>query len=1286
MKGNRPNPPASGAAAPLSPTSKTAAKYTNKDGSKSIVAPKANVAPVEPAQPSPTTAPSSTANATPAASSTGADPPPQPVNRKKQKRRAKAAAKAAAAEQQAQQSATTNGVSSPPQTHDQQPAGQEPEEEGQGDAPAQPEPQDQPSEQQQQQQNSASAATGKSKKSKKKKKKQKDGQGAGGDGSRNQSNRSGMSREKIWNTDSQEERERIKEFWLGLSEAERKSLVKVEKDAVLKKMKEQQKHTCSCTVCGRKRTAIEEELEGLYDAYYEELEQYANHPNQGEGPPMLRPRRSFGSTGGMRPRGLHSRFSNHQPSRGRILDDAGDDGDGVGGEEDEEGEEDGDDIYSAGELEDDIYSEDEHEPSEELHRSDYAAEFFNFGNSLTVQGGILTVADDLLKNDGKRFIEMMEQLAERRMAREEDARSQFARGYDHANGDRYHSHPPPPDDEEYDEEEDDYVDEEDEEDYDSQDEEDTMTDEQRMEEGRRMFQIFAARMFEQRVLTAYREKVAKERQAKLLEEIEAENQQDAQRKAKKAKEAQKRKDRAARKKEALAEEKARKEAEKAAEEAARKAEEERKAEEARQRAEEKRKKKEAQRKAEEEERQRKEAERLRKIQEREEAERKAREAKEREKKAREQREKEARERKEREAREKKEQQEREKREQQERERREKEAKAKAEREAKEAKAVNQAKETKAAAAPKDKKQEDKAPKAVPPPAPVPVPTPVPKRAAPQQPTTPAVPVPPVAPVPALPQQIPKNLASPQIPVATPALPKAPTPIRPRQVSQNEGSTVPSAAASNAGSRGSQNPSPHPVTPVHASPGPIAPPSKSGAASASGTGGPGLQPTDTLSYSASPTTFPAKPIPPPTGAFGLPPPGPTPPFPPGLHSVPPGFGAPLHREPGFPPMGGGFRTPHSMSIPPGFGPPGVGRGFPLQPPPGLFNTGEPPAPGIGPILGSGLPKDGPPSHSRQGSTSLDSPAAQPISRPTPIGRPASVVPGQRASSGSPSSGLPKPEPDTHLGSRALLDDPDGALPDFPSGRTNRVGSLPGTRPAPGFGLGPYGLMDSLHPHNPWAPGSLPPANSFPPPPPGFAPNPLGMPGPMHVPWGPPMSHLTTFGSPGVVGGPIEPRAVALRKMLRRACEELSADAAAIAPGAKPTEQQQQQQPGITTPGATAFIPLERIKAQVDIFNGYPVDLKVLLDICETEGNEVNGGGSFDVRDEPGGGKSIRFVVGTEARPVPPPVHRAVGYHPGSPSGPTAATTGGPIGTRSSLSSVTSGGGGPMDQASQILGHP
>lgn len=41
--------------------------------------------------------------------------------------------------------------------------------------------------------------------------------------------------------------------------------------------------------------------------------------------------------------------------------------------------------------------------------------------SISRPGGILTVADDLLKNDGQKFLEMMEQLAERRLQREEEA-------------------------------------------------------------------------------------------------------------------------------------------------------------------------------------------------------------------------------------------------------------------------------------------------------------------------------------------------------------------------------------------------------------------------------------------------------------------------------------------------------------------------------------------------------------------------------------------------------------------------------------------------------------------------------------------------------------------------------------------------------------------------------------------------------------------------------------------------------------------------------------------------
>jgi hypothetical protein len=69
-----------------------------------------------------------------------------------------------------------------------------------------------------------------------------------------------------------------------------------------------------------------------------------------------------------------------------------------------------------------------------------------------------------------------------------------------------------------------------------------MTEQQKMEEGKKMFSIFAARMFEQRVLQAYREKVAQERQMQLLRELEAEDQLAKEREAKKQSASQKKKD------------------------------------------------------------------------------------------------------------------------------------------------------------------------------------------------------------------------------------------------------------------------------------------------------------------------------------------------------------------------------------------------------------------------------------------------------------------------------------------------------------------------------------------------------------------------------------------------------------------------------------------------------------------------------------------------------------------------------------------------------------------------
>jgi len=187
-------------------------------------------------------------------------------------------------------------------------------------------------------------------------------------------------KDRIWNTSTSEERERIKDFWLSLGEEERRSLVKVEKEAVLRKMKEQQKHSCSCSVCGRKRTAIEEELEVLYDAYYEELEQYANQQQNSKYAAQIPHSPSPGAYSTSRippppppPPGPppnhhrlhhHLHHANHQGHRVEEIDDD---------EFDEEDDEEYDD-------------EEEDVPDDNLPENDPTPDFFNFGNSLTVQG------------------------------------------------------------------------------------------------------------------------------------------------------------------------------------------------------------------------------------------------------------------------------------------------------------------------------------------------------------------------------------------------------------------------------------------------------------------------------------------------------------------------------------------------------------------------------------------------------------------------------------------------------------------------------------------------------------------------------------------------------------------------------------------------------------------------------------------------------------------------------------------------------------------------------------
>lgn len=516
-----------------------------------------------------------------------------------------------------------------------------------------------------------------------------------------------------------------------------------------------------------------------------------------------------------------------------------------------------------------------------------------------------------------------------------------------------------------------------------------------MEEGRRMFQIFAARMFEQRVLQAYREKVAAERQQRLLEELAEEDDKKEQKEAKKAKEAQKRKEKKEKQRQAKAEEKARKEAEQAAKEAEAKAAEDRRQEEQRKKKEEQRKKREAERKAQEEERHRKDAERLKRQQEererQQEAERKAREHKLQEKKAREEAK-----RKEREERETKEREAREKKAQEDKERREREAKARAENQ-------RARKEDQTNAAPTKKTSQ------------------------------------PVAP--ALPPQLLKQSSSTGFPSphVTPAVPKAPTPSRPRQSSQQ-------------GSHGSSPRTPHiapgtgkSISPASQAQNSIVPKSILTKPPASQQQAPAhhTQPTSSMPPMGPP---PGMPTPPGMGMGNIPP---------GLNGFPgqgsmlPGMMGPGRNIPMFPPQPGAqnFRPfpPPGMHAP---SPMQMGRGFPMDAPPPGFGP-MPGFPGANHAPGFGM---GIASHSRQASGSFDKPAAenpiaappsQPIQRPAPIQRPSSVKPHEEPGRlhGGDVDELAK-----HLGSKALLDDEED-MPEFqePTRRTSlqQHGSLRGT---------------------------------------------------------------------------------------------------------------------------------------------------------------------------------------------------------------------------------------------------
>ena len=540
-----------------------------------------------------------------------------------------------------------------------------------------------------------------------------------------------------------------------------------------------------------------------------------------------------------------------------------------------------------------------------------------------------------------------------------------------------------------------------------------------------------------------------------------------------------------------------------------------------------------------------------------ELERKQREVKEKERKEKEelrQKEREAKEAKEREGKERKERQEKEKR--------HKEAKAKAEKESKEQQKRDEAAHQANVAASQGPKR---------------VPVPIPSNLQPH----------------------PPPIASPAVQVATPALPKAPTPIKLRTNSQQDSNgSIPQTPQS---SGMSQNVSPVPSTSQQGSPGPIGPPGKAQ-----------NQPHLYHPQASSPT-HPLLKSPPPGMPFGgMQPLGIG--FQPGMPMMAPGFGGRMHHDPMFPhqPLGGPMRPiPNGMPMHPGFNMHQMpqGRGFPLQhPPPGFAQQMPNNLGGIGQAFAK---ENAPPpqSHSRQQSASFEKPAdistsgaqAQPIARPAPIGRPSSVVHGTRHGDKDVD------DLSSHLGSSALLDDSDEPLTSGAGAR--RQSAAPGNNTRQNFAPAPFGM-------DPTTFGS--PISSF-----GNAwggpPNPFGtsLPGSNYMGgWGSGPSPNSAFGAGSQVVRSAQPRSVAVRLNICRACKNLE---------------------GSTSDG---FYDVNVIKDQVAHLTApgdAPVTTQELLDICETEGNSINGGGSFDVRNDGNGQCSIRHEVDlpNSQRPVGAP---------------------------------------------------
>jgi len=73
----------------------------------------------------------------------------------------------------------------------------------------------------------------------------------------------------------------IVNYWKVLNLSSQKDIIRIDKQDLIKKIKEKQRNVCSCANCGRRRQYLEKEVDRLYSQFCEELN-FRSRPKRGE--------------------------------------------------------------------------------------------------------------------------------------------------------------------------------------------------------------------------------------------------------------------------------------------------------------------------------------------------------------------------------------------------------------------------------------------------------------------------------------------------------------------------------------------------------------------------------------------------------------------------------------------------------------------------------------------------------------------------------------------------------------------------------------------------------------------------------------------------------------------------------------------------------------------------------------------------------------------------------------------------------------------------------------------